>query len=235
MRPRRPHPWDLTPREAIRVQKRLSERVRIEGKLRRPTLVAGADISWDKETGIGYAGVLVFTFPGLEEVERRRAIGPAPFPYVPGLLSFREGPLLLEAFAQLESDPNLLFFDGQGYAHPRRLGIASHLGLLLGKPSIGCAKSRLCGAHREPGLKRGNRAALKEGGETIGTVLRTRDNVRPIYVSPGHELDFAEAVRLTLRCCDGYRIPKPTRMADRFVGQLRRGEISAPPRHGEEG
>jgi deoxyribonuclease V len=129
----------------------------------------------------------------------------------------------LRAFAKLRSDPDVIFFDGQGFAHPRRLGIASHMGILLDKPAIGCAKSLLVGAHREPGPRRGNRAALRDRGEAIGAVLRTRDHVRPVYVSVGHRVSLDEAIRLTLRCSDGYRIPKPTRLADQYVGMLRRG------------
>ena len=218
------HPWNVTPREAIAIQKDLRRRVVTEGSLRGARLVAGADIAWDPASGVGYAGVIVFRFPGLEEIERVCTAGPAEFPYVPGLLSFREGPLLLRAFAKLRSDPDVIFFDGQGFAHPRRLGIASHMGILLDKPAIGCAKSLLVGTHREPGPRRGNRAALRDRGETIGAVLRTRDHVRPVYVSVGHRLSLPEAVRFTLRCSDGYRIPKPTRLADQYVGMLRRGE-----------
>lgn len=218
------HSWNVTPTEAIAIQKRLRARVRPVGKLRKPRLVAGADISWAKEGGEGWAGVVVFDFPSLEEVERVWVSGRAPFPYVPGLLSFREGPLLLEAFAKLEATPDVVFFDGQGLAHPRRFGIASHLGLWLERPTIGCAKSRLCGTHREPGPRRGARTTLRDKGETIGLVLRTRSSVRPMFVSAGHLLDLEEAARLTLRCSDGYRMPKPTRWADRFVGRLRRGE-----------
>ena len=216
------HSWDATPREAVAIQRRLRGRVRAEGKVPKPRLVAGADISWSKNPEMGYAGVVVFTFPRLEEVERASARGPGAFPYVPGLLSFREGPLLLEAFGKLRARPDVIFFDGHGVAHPRRLGMASHLGLFLDSPTVGCAKSRLCGSHRDPGPNRGNRAALRDKGEVLGTVLRTRSRVRPIFVSVGHRLDLAEAVRLTLRCSDGYRIPKPTRLADRFVGRLRR-------------
>lgn len=216
------HPWNLTPAQAIRLQKKLRGLVVASGKLRRVRLVAGADISWDRDSNRGWAGIVVFRFPGMEEIERVSVSGEARFPYVPGLLSFREGPLLLRAFEKLKSDPDVIFFDGQGIAHPRRIGIASHLGVLLDKPTIGCAKSRLVGTHREPGPRRGNCAALRDRGETIGAVLRTRDNVRPVYVSIGHRVSLDEAVRLTLRCSDGYRIPKPTRIADQFVGLLLR-------------
>jgi len=214
------HSWDVSPREAVAIQRSLRERVILEGRARPIRYVAGADISWDRERGLGFAGVLVFSFPELEEVERVSTVGPVRFPYVPGLLSFREGPLLLECFSRLKTEPDVVLFDGQGYAHPRRIGIASHMGLCLDKPTIGCAKSRLIGEHRMPGLKRGNRAALKDKGETIGAVLRTRDGVNPIYVSVGHRVGLDEAVRIVLRCSDGYRVPRPTRLADHFVGVL---------------
>ncbi|MFP4379344.1 MAG: deoxyribonuclease V [Candidatus Sumerlaeia bacterium] len=216
------HPWDVTPTEAVAIQKRLREHVVCEGKLPKPRLIAGADISWGKKSNKGFAGMIVFTFPGLEEVERVSLSDDVRFPYVPGLLTFREGPLLMECYARLRKKPDLIFFDGQGMAHPRRMGVATHLGMLLDIPAIGCAKSRLVGEHREPGPKRGNRARLLHHDETIGYVLRTRDGVKPIFVSVGHRLDLAEAIRLTLRVSDGFRVPKPTRLADHFVGELRR-------------
>lgn len=221
------HPWNVTPTEAVAIQRHLRARIVTEGRVPAPRLVAGADISWDAPSGMGYAGIVVLRWPDLVEVERVGVRGRTTFPYVPGLLTFREGPLLLEAFARLASDPDVLFFDGQGLAHPRRMGLACHLGLLLARPAIGCAKSLLCGEHREPGLRRGCRTALRHQGERVGFALRTRTAVRPIYVSVGHLVSLEEAARLTLRCCDGTRIPRPTRLADRFVGAMRRGEISA--------
>jgi deoxyribonuclease V len=223
MEARLDHRWDLTPTEAVELQRELADRVETVDRLAGPPrLVAGADISLDARAGLGFAGVVVFELPRLAEVERVSAVGALSFPYVPGLLSFREGPLLLAAFARLRSLPDVLMFDGQGIAHPRRLGLAAHLGLLLDAPSVGVAKSRLCGAHREPGRRKGSRAALRDSGETIGAVLRTRDGVKPVFVSAGHRVSLDTAVRLTLACTDGYRIPKPTRIADRFVGELRR-------------
>ncbi len=225
---RRLHDWDVTPREAVLIQRRLRDLVVTEGNLRDVRYVAGADISWDRDSGMGIAGAIVFSFPALEEVERVYVTGPATFPYVPGLLTFREGPLLLEAFAKLGAEPDVVLFDGHGLAHPRRIGIATHLGLLLDVPAIGCGKSRLTGTYREPGPRRGNRTSLKDKGECVGAVLRTRDSVRPIFVSIGHRVTLAEAVRFTLRCSDGYRIPKPTRLADQLVGELRRRMIASP-------
>jgi deoxyribonuclease V len=223
------HAWDLSPTQAIETQRQLRERACLQGDPGTPRLVAGADCSWDRAEERGWAGVIVFEFPSLDEVERVGVQGPVVFPYVPGLLSFREAPLLLEAFAKLRHETDLIFFDGQGYAHPRRMGIATHMGLVLDKPTIGCAKSRLVGEHREPGPKRGHRAQLLDGGERIGVALRTRDGVRPIYLSAGHRISLDAAIRLTLRCSDGYRIPKPTRLADHFVGQLRRDYLAARP------
>jgi deoxyribonuclease V len=221
MKIRNLHPWDVSPREAIRIQNRLRESVIADGMLAGIRTVAGADISWGDGGRAGYAGVIVFTFPRLEEIERVWVGGRATFPYVPGLLSFREGPLLIRAFEKLETEPDAILFDGHGLAHPRRMGIASHMGLILDRPTIGCAKSLLTGEHREPGEKRGNRAALRDDGETIGAVLRTRTGVRPIFVSVGHRVSLDEAIRLALRCGDGFRVPKPTRLADHFVGRLR--------------
>jgi deoxyribonuclease V len=224
MHPLNLHPWNVTPREAIAIQNELRGRVVREGEYRGIHYVAGADIAWDRLTKTGYVGVIVFRYPSLEVVEEVTLKGPADFPYVPGLLTFREAPLVLEAFSRLTIEPDVVFIDGQGVAHPRRIGIASHLGLCLNKPTIGCAKSRLIGEYREPGLKRGSRSRLMDKGEVIGVVLRTRDNVNPIFVSVGHLISLPEAIRLTLRCNDGYRIPKPTRFAHQLVGrQMRQG------------
>jgi deoxyribonuclease V len=204
---------------------RLRGHVQRSGRLPRSLrAIAGADISWDPLTKKGYAGIIVFSWPGLIEVERASAQGLASFPYVPGLLSFREGPLLLEAFSKLKIEPDLIFFDGHGMAHPRRFGIASHLGLLLQKPSIGCGKSRLVGEFKMPAQRRGARAPLIHQNETIGAVLRTKDKVQPMFISIGHGIGLADAVRWVLACGDGGRVPKPTREADRFVDQLRRAD-----------
>ena len=168
---------------------------------------------------------VVFRFPDMQELERAFAIVPLEFPYVPGLLSFREIPVLLAALKKLKGQPDLLFCDGQGYAHPRRLGLASHLGVLLDKPSIGCAKSILIGTHGVLQENAGSWTELideKAGGERIGAVLRTRDGVQPIYVSAGNRVSLETAIRLTLEVSDGYRIPQPTREADHFAGAIKR-------------
>jgi deoxyribonuclease V len=164
------------------------------------------------------AAIVVMSFPGLKVVERVTAERPIEFPYVPGLLAFREIPSILDAFARLSTRPDLLLVDGHGYAHPRRFGIACHLGVELDLPSIGCGKSLFVGEHAEPGRRRGSRTPLRREGETIGSVVRTRDGVRPIYVSVGHRIGLAAAVRIVLACCARYRLPEPIRFADMLAG-----------------
>jgi deoxyribonuclease V len=214
--------WNLTPREAIRVQENLRERVEREDRFEALQFVAGADLAFDPATDLAFAGVIVYEFPQLREVERRMARRRLRFPYVPGLLSFREGPVLLAAFEQLRTKPDLILVDGHGIAHPRRFGIACHLGLLLDAPTIGCAKSILVGEALEPGVRAGSTAPLVDKNETVGAVLRTRDRVKPIYVTTGHRVSLESAVQIVARCLDGFRIPKPTREADHFVRDLRR-------------
>ena len=214
--------WNLTPREAMRVQARWRERVILDDQFGTIRTVAGADLAFDPETNLAFGGVIVYRFPEMEEVERRMARRKLRFPYVPGLLSFRESPVLLAAFARLRTEPDLILIDGHGRAHPRLFGIACHLGVLLDKPTIGCAKSLLVGEHDEPGTRAGSTAPLVFHGERVGIVLRTRDNVKPIYVTIGHRVALESAVSLVRQCLDGFRIPKPTREADHYVRELRR-------------
>jgi deoxyribonuclease V len=209
----------------MRLQERLRDRVTLEDRFGAIRFVAGADLAFDPETNEAVAGVIVYEFPSLEEAERRMARRKLCFPYVPGLLSFRESPVLLAAFARLRTEPDLILIDGHGRAHPRMFGIACHIGVLFDKPAIGCAKSLLVGEHREPAADAGSTAPLLVHGQHMGTVLRTRQNVKPIYVSQGHRVSLESAVGLVRQCLDGFRIPKPTREADHYVRQLRRGEI----------
>lgn len=224
------HPWSVTPAEARDIQSRLRSRVitrdRLPGRL---DLIAGADVALDLTRRVAIAGVILYRFPGLTELQRVSAERPLTFPYVPGLLSFREIPALLDAFAKLTRAPGVIFYDGHGVAHPRRFGIASHLGVLLDTPTIGCAKSRLIGTHRDPALRAASTAPLTDGGEVIGTVLRTRAGVKPIYISIGHRISLPRAVELALAVCDGFRIPRPTRQADRFVESAKRAVCSRLP------
>jgi len=214
--------WNLTPREAMREQERLRDRVIPKDLFDSIRTVAGADLAFDPTTNVAFAGVIVYRFPELEEVERRKARGKLRFPYVPGLLSFRESPVLLAAFARLRTEPDLILIDGHGRAHPRLFGIACHLGVLLDKPTIGCAKSLLVGEHDDPGARAGSTTPLNFQGERVGMVLRTRDHVKPIYVTTGHRVSLESAVKLVRQCLDGFRIPKPTREADHYVRELRR-------------
>lgn len=238
MKALRLHRWDVTPAEAREIQLGLRPLVERDDRLLRLRRVAGADVAlelaepggWRKGHGRAFAGVVLYRFPEMEELERVSAERPLCFPYVPGLLSFRELPALLAAFERLRHAPDLIFCDGQGYAHPRRLGIACHLGLLLDRPTIGVAKSVLVGEYREPAARAGRSAPLVDGksGEVIGAALRTRAGVRPVFVSQGHRISLDRAVELTLAVSDGYRLPRPIRDADHWVGEARRG---APPAH----
>jgi deoxyribonuclease V len=216
------HSWTLTPKEAIALQRQLADQVVTDDQPGPVRLVAGTDIATYKDSPYGYAGVVVMSFPELEIVETASAAAKLTFPYIPGLLAFRELPVLLEAFAKLPRTPDLILVDGQGLAHPRRLGIACHLGLLLDIPTIGCAKSRLFGRHKTPPLRKGGVAHLyDEDDRVIGAAVRTKERTNPIYVSIGHKINLPTAIRYTLACDGGYRVPEPTRQAHLFVGRLR--------------
>jgi deoxyribonuclease V len=216
------HDWNVTCGEAVALQRRLAARVDLIDRLPRPLrCVAGVDVSYEKHGDLFHAAVVVLSFPELALVEEASASGRVTFPYVPGLLSFRELPILLDAFRRLASVPDVVLVDGQGVAHPRRLGIASHLGLWLDLPTVGCAKSRLCGEHPPPGSRRGDRVPLLLDGAPVGVVLTTRDGVKPLYVSPGHKTDLQSAADLALACARRYRLPEPTRLAHLATNRLR--------------
>jgi len=217
-----PHAWNVTPSRAMAIQRELARQVEIHalpGNVRR---VAGLDAAFSRDGASCIAGVVVWDLEDRLVVEQLAVSRPLRFPYVPGLLSFREGPALIAALRRLRTRPDALMVDGHGLAHPRRCGIASHLGVVTGIPSVGCAKSRLCGTHDEPGSRRGCRTPLLEGREEIGRVLRTRDGVRPVYASVGHLATIEEACDLILRCGAGYRLPEPTRLADQLVARVKR-------------
>jgi len=213
------HDWNVTPAEAIALQKELAPRVVRDGDPGDVRLVAAADLAfvdrrWPRQPTRGRAAVVLMRYPELEVIEEQVVEGDVSMPYVPGLLSFREAPLLEQALERLEGAPDLLLIDGQGYAHPRRLGIASHIGLMADLPTIGCAKSRLCGEHAEPGARRGSKVRLRHGGEVIGVVLRTRTSVKPLYVSVGHKIGLDVAAQWVLRLAPRFRLPEPIRAAD---------------------
>ena len=207
------HSWALTAKEAIAIQKALASQVRIEPLPSGLKILGAADISYSKHTDLLTAVILTFRLPGLDLLESVHHVCRATFPYVPGLLSFREVPPLLEAYRKIGQKPDVLLCDGQGIAHPRKLGFAAHLGLHLGIPTVGCAKSRLCGEHDSLTLKKGSSKPLMLNGEQIGLVFCSRDGVKPIYISPGHLCDIPSSKRLISRCLRRYRIPEPLRLA----------------------
>lgn len=218
------HHWRVDRAEALELQQKLAEKVRRTGEADSVRYIAGVDISAGRFQEMATAAVVVMSYPELKPVEIRVVKGRLNFPYIPGLLSFREAPLILAACERLEVVPGLIMVDGQGIAHPRRLGLASHLGLFLNVPTIGCAKSRLCGGHEIAGIEPGSYAELVDGGEVIGAVLRTRHGVKPLYVSIGHRIDLRHAIRMVMDCCRGYRLPEPTRLAHLAAG----GRLSIP-------
>lgn len=217
------HAWDVSPSEAIALQESMRAKVSTENSLPVVRTVAGVDVSIKGERA--QAAVVVLDFPGLSPIDYSLAQMPTSFPYIPGLLAFREAPVVLAALDKLSTEPDLLIFDAQGLAHPRRMGLATHLGITLDKPSIGCAKSRLCGTHNQPAAEAGHWTPLRDGNEIIGAVVRTRSNVKPVYVSIGHRVDLPTAIEYVLKCCQGYRLPETTRWAHRVAG----GEKPPPP------
>ena len=215
------HSWQVTVAEAYEIQRRLASQVSRRSEVDAPRLVAGVDISAPDRGGMAKGAVVVLRLPDLALVERSVVEQGLSLPYIPGLLSFREMPLLLAACERLTLIPDLFIADAQGIAHPRRLGLASHLGLLLDVPVIGCAKSILCGSHGSLGEEPGSYASLLDNGEVIGAALRTKRGVKPVYVSIGHKVDLEAAIHWVLACCRGYRLPEPTRLAHlAAAGQL---------------
>lgn len=209
--------WNVTPKEAIALQRELCLRVQRVDRIAAVRHVCGVDIGFEDDGRVTRAAAVILAFPGLEFVEHAIARLPTRFPYVPGLLSFREIPAALEALARLRRRPDLLLCDGQGIAHPRRCGLASHLGLAAELPSVGVAKTRLVGTHRAPPERRGAWTPLVDGGETIGAVLRTRVGVKPIYVSIGDRVSLPSAIAYVMACCTRYRLPETTRWAHRLA------------------
>jgi deoxyribonuclease V len=222
MLPRLTHRWSLGLEAAARLQRRLRTRLSRRPPRRPPRRVAGADVAYDAEHDLLTAAIVVLRAPEMTLEEVASACARPRFPYVPGYLSFREAPVVLRAARRLGRPPDLLMCDGQGLAHPRRFGLACHLGLLLDLPSIGVAKSLLVGTHRVPATRRGSLTALRHAGEVVGVALRTRDGVRPVYVSTGHRCSLGWAVRQVLACGRGYRLPEPVRLAHLEVTRLRR-------------
>lgn len=216
----------ISTREAKRIQNELREQITIQPLQGMVKTVGGADISYDKNSESVYAGIYILSYPNLSEIARCGISTRVDFPYVPGLLAFRELPPLEKAWNLLKIKPDVLIMDGHGIAHPRRMGIATHFGIIADQPTIGCAKNILIGDYEEPDSGKGSFSYIKEEGECIGIVLRSRTKVRPIFVSPGHKVSFRDSRKIVMQCLTKYKLPKTTRMAHNFVNRLRRGEAN---------
>lgn len=215
------HGWDITPEEAIRLQNELKSKIDLKNRvdISKISFIAASDLAYEGD--IGYAVILVYSYPDLNLVEEVNIKREVKFPYIPGLLAFREMPLLIEASSKLKGKPDVWLIDGAGLAHPRRMGIATHFGIYMNVPTVGCAKSHLFGKFKEPGSKQGDYSYIYDGEEIIGAVLRTKDGVKPLFVSVGYAISLEVAIRLVLSCCDGYRLPKPLREAHNFIEKIK--------------
>jgi len=212
------HSWQVSISRALEMQQKLAALVSKKNEVTAPRFIAGVDISTGKRGGVATAAAVVLSYPELRVAETKIARGKLELPYIPGLLSFRESPLTLAACQKLTIIPDLILVDGQGIAHPRRLGLASHLGLFLNTPTIGCAKSLLCGSYEAPGTEPGSYTEVVDRDEIIGAALRTKLRVKPVYVSIGHKIDLQTAIDWVMNCCRGYRLPEPTRLAHLAAG-----------------
>ncbi len=244
------HPWNVDYKKAVEIQRRLEKSIVLTCATKSFKYIAGADVSYlpertiqsgtdqnefvgqvctrssagTKKSKMFYASVVVFESETMEKIEEVTASGKVDFPYIPGLLSFRESPILLKAFARIKSNPDVVILDAQGIAHPRGIGLASHIGLLLDKPSIGCAKTRLVGDYNEIGQEVGCYSHLTIKGKVVGAVLRTRKNIKPVFVSPGHKINLDTSIDLVLKSCCGYRLPEPVRQAHNLVKKTATGK-----------
>lgn len=222
MKTKQLHKWAIDYKQAVQLQKELAGKLQLKPMNKAPRTVAGIDCAFSKDRKRICAAIVIIQLPDFEVIETVSAIDETKIPYIPGLLSFREAPVCIMAAEKISKTPDLFLVDGQGIAHPRRLGIASHLGLFLDKPTIGCAKSRLTGSHKQVKQQKGCWTPLIDNNETIGAVLRTRTNVKPLFVSPGNKCSLQNAVDYTLACCDKYRLPEPARLAHKTVTELKK-------------
>jgi deoxyribonuclease V len=210
------HSWKVNVQEAIQIQEALRDRIILENTFKDVTKIGGADVGYSKDKTFLYAVIVVLSFPEMAMIENAAAHGKTPFPYIPGLFSFREGPTLIEAFRKLNLRPDVMIFEGQGIAHPRGFGLASHLGLWLDLPSIGCTKTPLLRDFIYPGPSKGSYEVMRRGREEVGAVLRTKENVKPVFISPGHGIDLETSMKIVLTTCTKFRIPEPLRKAHQF-------------------
>jgi deoxyribonuclease V len=214
------HSWDVSVEEAIRIQEDLSDRIVLKKPPSEIRTIGGGDVAYSRDRDLLFGTIITFSFPKMDTLQIAKAHGNISFPYLPGLLSFREGPILIKIFQMLKIKPDVIIFDGQGISHPRRIGLASHLGLWLDLPSIGCAKTPLLDAPVAPGFSKGSFEFIRREGEAVGAVLRTKDGVKPLYVSPGHQIDIPTSIQLVLDSCRGFRIPEPLRRAHHLSRQM---------------
>ena len=222
MKPVLSHPWQVTLEEALNIQEELRKKICLQGRLNLSKIgkIGAVDVAYKNEKAI--AGVCIFSYPDLSITKESFSIREVNFPYIPGFLSFREGPCIIEALEKINEDVDILLFDGQGIAHPRRMGIATHLGIYFGIASVGCAKKRLSGNHEPLENKEGVIKPLYDGGEMIGYAVRVKKNTRPLYISPGNLIDFETALKVIISVCRGYKIPEPLRIAHIFVNKLKK-------------
>jgi deoxyribonuclease V len=207
------HSWNVSKEEAIQIQEALKGRIILKKTPSKVKSMGGGDVAYSKNGNRLFGVIVVLSFPGMEILDMAKTDGRTPFPYIPTLLSFREGPILIKTFQKLKIKPDVMMYDGQGIAHPRGMGLASHLGLWLDLPSIGCAKTPLLDGFISPGPLRGSYEGIRREGKKVGAVLRTKDKVNPLFVSPGHRIDLKTSIQLILESCRGFRIPEPLRKA----------------------
>jgi deoxyribonuclease V len=214
------HSWNVSVEEAIRIQEALKDRIILKNTISKVTTIGGADAAYSKNGNLLFGAIVVLSFPEMEVLDSATAEGKTLFPYIPGLLSFREGPILVKAFQKLRLKPDIVIFDGQGIAHPRGMGLASHMGLWLNLPSIGCAKTPLFGEFVLPGNHKGSSEWIRRKGKKVGAVLRTRDNIKPLFISPGHGVDFVTSNQIILDSCNRFRYPEPLRKAHQLAQSM---------------
>jgi deoxyribonuclease V len=207
------HPWNVSVEEAIQIQENLRSRIILKKTFSKVRTIGGGDVAYSKKRNLLFGAVVVLSFPQMETVDISKADGMVHFPYIPGLFSFREGPILIKAFQRLKTKPDVMIYDAQGIAHPRGFGLASHMGLWLDLPSVGCAKTPLVDEFTSPGPSKGSCELIRREGKEVGIVLRTKDNVKPLFVSPGHRIDLPTSIQIILKCCQRFRIPEPLRRA----------------------